>query len=103
MAFLKSKQYTPISTPLFISEEYMRKTCQLSDFKENLYQIGQEEDQSKLFLIATSEQPLSCYYANEVFLEKELNEPIKFAGHSQCFRKEAGAHGKEAWGLYRTH
>jgi len=52
-------------------------------------------------LIATSEQPISAYYRKEILESKDL--PIKFAGISTCFRKEAGSHGKEVWGLFRIH
>lgn len=53
------------------------------------------------YLIATSEQPISSYYMNETLEKKEL--PIKFGGVSTCFRKEAGAHGKDTWGVFRVH
>jgi len=52
-------------------------------------------------LIATSEQPIASFHRNEWIEPKKL--PIKYAGWSTCFRKEAGGHGKEAWGLFRVH
>lgn len=61
----------------------------------------QEEDRDDLFLIATSEQPLCALHSGQVLEEKQL--PIKYAGYSSCFRKEAGAHGKDCWGIFRIH
>jgi seryl-tRNA synthetase len=52
-------------------------------------------------LIATSEQALAAYYRGEVIEPKQL--PIKMGGYSSCFRKEAGAHGKDIHGLFRVH
>ena len=53
------------------------------------------------YLIATSEQALAAYYRGEVIEPKQL--PIKMGGYSSCFRKEAGAHGKDIHGLFRVH
>jgi len=60
-----------------------------------------EDEHGEYFLIATSEQPISGFYRNEYLAENEL--PKKFAGLSTCFRKEAGAHGRDVWGIYRVH
>ncbi len=54
-----------------------------------------------MYLIATAEQPISCMYRNEWLEKTEL--PKRFAGISPCFRKEAGAHGKDTWGIFRVH
>jgi len=54
-----------------------------------------------LYLIATSEHPMAAMFMNEVLKEDDL--PIKLAGASPCFRKEAGAHGKDTRGIFRTH
>ena len=53
------------------------------------------------YLIATSEQPVCSFHQNEWLQPKDL--PKKYAGYSTCFRKEAGAHGKDAWGIFRVH
>ena len=53
------------------------------------------------YLIATSEQPISALHMDEWLAEDEL--PKKYAGYSTCFRREAGSHGKEAWGIFRVH
>ena len=53
------------------------------------------------YLIATSEQPISAFHMDEWLSAAEL--PKRYAGYSTCFRREAGSHGKEAWGIYRVH
>lgn len=101
--FLESKGYTPVQTPFFMLKEAMAKTAQLSQFDEELYKVTEDPDKPETdkYLIATSEQPLSAMHEGEWLQERDL--PIKYAGYSTCFRKEAGAHGKDAWGLFRVH
>jgi len=79
----------------------MSETCQLSDFEDQLYKVQGNGKDQEFFLIATSEQPISGYFRQEWLNSKQL--PCKFAGYSSCFRKEAGAHGKETWGIFRIH
>ena len=85
----------------------MEATCQLSDFAENLYQVeGGEDEEGKansepLYLIATSEQPISALHMNEWIEPKSL--PYRYAAYSTCFRKEAGSHGRDVWGIFRIH
>jgi hypothetical protein len=83
--------------------DYMAKTAQLEQFDEELYKVVEGKDVEDKYLIATSEQPLSAMFADEWMTEKDLEKPLKFAGYSTCFRKEAGSHGRDAWGLYRVH
>jgi len=59
------------------------------------------DGQDEKYLIATSEQPISAFHMDEWLSEDQL--PIKYAGYSTCFRREAGAHGKDAWGIFRVH
>ncbi len=59
---------------------------------------GEDDDK---YLIATSEQPISAFHSDERMEPKSL--PIKYAGYSTCFRKEAGKHGKDTWGIFRVH
>ena len=99
--FLVDKGYDPIQPPFFMKAEYMAKTAQLEQFDEELYKVIEDKDGEEKYLIATSEQPLSAMFADEWLTEKEL--PMKFAGYSSCFRKEAGSHGRDAWGLFRIH
>jgi seryl-tRNA synthetase len=79
----------------------MAETCQLSDFEESLYKVVGGKDEEPCFMVATSEQPISALYRNEWIDPTEL--PLRYAGVSSCFRKEAGAHGKDVWGIFRVH
>ncbi|RMZ86054.1 hypothetical protein DV737_g143, partial [Chaetothyriales sp. CBS 132003] len=99
--FLYSRGYDPIQPPFFMKAEYMAKTAQLEQFDEELYKVVEGKEAEDKYLIATSEQPLSSMFADEWMAPADL--PIKFAGYSSCFRKEAGAHGRDAWGIYRVH
>jgi len=93
--------YTQLQTPFMMRREMMAKCAQLEDFDEQLYKVsGDSED---LYLIATSEQPIACYHSDEWFDEPGKTLPIRYAGYSTCFRKEAGSHGKDTWGLFRIH
>ncbi|KAJ1735767.1 Cytosolic seryl-tRNA synthetase [Coemansia biformis] len=101
LQFLGGKGYTKIQTPFFMRREVMAKTAQLSQYDEELYKItGDGEDK---YLIATSEQPISAFHMDEWFEKPSEQLPIKYAGYSTCFRKEAGAHGKDTKGTFRVH
>lgn len=101
LEFLDSKGYTPLQTPQFMLKEYMAKTAQLSQFDEELYKVQDGEPQNDKYLIATSEQPISAFHADEWLQKQEL--PIRYAGFSSCYRREAGSHGRDAWGIFRVH
>ncbi|MCJ1399964.1 Cytosolic seryl-tRNA synthetase [Xylographa trunciseda] len=102
LEFLWRKGYKPNQPPHFMLREYMAKTAQLEQFDEELYKVTDDgEKHTDKYLIATSEQPLSAIHEGEWLQDKDL--PIKYAGFSTCYRKEAGAHGKDAWGIFRVH
>jgi len=102
LEFLWRKGYKPNQPPQFMLRDSMAKTAQLEQFDEELYKVTESDDKSTdKYLIATSEQPLSALHDGEWLQEKDL--PIKYAGYSTCYRKEAGAHGKDAWGIFRVH
>lgn len=103
MDFLEDKSYTPVEPPYFMSRETMAKTAQLEQFDEELYKVQEKVDDPSTdkYLIATSEQPISAMHEGEWLDNPDL--PIKYAGYSTCFRKEAGSHGKDAWGIFRVH
>ncbi|KAE8147360.1 hypothetical protein BDV25DRAFT_34243 [Aspergillus avenaceus] len=102
LEFLWGKGYKPNQPPQFMLREMMAKTAQLEQFDEELYKVTESEDKSTdKYLIATSEQPLSALHDGEWLQDKDL--PVKYAGYSTCYRKEAGAHGKDAWGIFRVH
>ncbi|KAI7861913.1 seryl-tRNA synthetase [Spinellus fusiger] len=101
LSFLARRGYKKLMTPFFMKKEVMAKTAQLSQFDEELYKVVGDGDDK--YLIATSEQPISAFHANEWFEKPAEQLPIKYAGYSTCFRKEAGAHGKDTWGIFRVH
>lgn len=101
LSFLRRRTYTPLQPPYFMKKEAMAKTAQLEQFDEELYKVQGEANSGEMYLIATSEQPISAMHRNEWLQPSEL--PKKYAGISTCFRKEAGAHGKDAWGIFRVH
>ncbi|KAK3378177.1 hypothetical protein B0H63DRAFT_479087 [Podospora didyma] len=100
LEFLSNREYTPLQTPQLMLREQMAKTAQLSQFDEELYKVSGDGDSDK-YLIATSEQPISAFHSDEWLQPGEL--PLKYAGYSTCFRKEAGAHGRDVWGIFRVH
>jgi len=103
IAFLGKRGYTPVQPPYMMKKDIMAGVAQLSQFDEELYKIpcGQEDGSNDKYMIATSEQPICGYHMNEWIREDTL--PLKYAGLSTCFRKEAGSHGKDTWGIFRVH
>lgn len=98
--FLKNKSYTILQPPYFMNKNVMSNVAQLSEFDESLYHVKGEGDQ-EAYLIATSEQPICGFHSGEWISESKL--PIKYCGYSECFRKEAGSHGKDIQGIFRVH
>jgi len=94
---LTKKGYTPTIPPYLMKREAYEGVTALGDFADVLYKVENED----LYLIATSEHPMAAMYMNEVLKEQDM--PLKLAGISTCFRKEAGAHGKDTRGIFRTH
>jgi seryl-tRNA synthetase len=94
---LSKKGYTPIVPPYMMKREAYEGVTSLGDFGDVLYKIEGED----LYMIATSEHPMAAMLMNETLKEAEM--PVKLAGISTCFRKEAGAHGKDTRGIFRTH
>lgn len=110
MNFLANHKYTVLQTPFFMASDMMAKTAQLSEYDDLLYGLGGKnggdngdngDNENDKYLIATSEQPISCYHYNE-WLEKD-QFPIRYCGYSTCFRKEAGSAGKDLRGIFRVH
>lgn len=99
--FLYKRGYTPIQTPNFMNKDLMAKTAQLEEFDEQLYKVLDGDEQNDKYLIATSEQPISAFHADEWLVAKDL--PKNYAGFSSCYRREAGSHGRDAWGIFRVH
>jgi len=103
LEFLRKRNYIALQTPFFMNKEVMGNTAQLEQFDEELYKVvgGTKGAEEEKYLIATSEQPISAFHQNEWLDPNGL--PLRYAGFSTCFRKEAGAHGKDTWGIFRVH
>jgi seryl-tRNA synthetase len=99
IAFLRKKGYTVLQPPYMMKKDVMAGVAQLEQFDEELYKVTGDGDDK--YLIATSEQPICAYHKDEWMDEKGL--PLLYAGISTCFRKEAGSHGKDTWGIFRVH
>lgn len=94
---LLKKGFTLIEPPFMIKRKSYEGVTDLADFETMIYKIEDED----LYLIATSEHPIAAMFMDEVLDKGQL--PMKFAGISPCFRKEAGTHGKYTKGLFRMH
>jgi len=94
---MSKKGYKPIEPPFLIRRKPYEGVVALADFEDVLYKIENED----LYLIATAEHPLASMYMDEVLKAEDL--PLKLVGFSTNFRKEAGAHGKDTRGIFRTH
>lgn len=92
-----SKGYTPVEPPFLMRRKPYEGVVALGDFENDLYKIENED----LYLIATSEHPMAAMFMDEVLKAEDL--PLKLVGVSANFRKEAGAHGKDTRGIFRTH
>jgi len=95
--FIEKKGYTLIQPPYFLRREAIGGAVALSDFEDVIYKI-QDED---LYLIPTSEHALLAQHMGEIIDGKAL--PLRYSGISPCFRKEAGAHGRDTKGIFRIH
>ena len=89
--------FTEVSTPFLVRPEAVRGTGQLPKLADEMYRT----DPDGLWLIPTAEVSITNLHAGETLPEESL--PLKYAGYSPCFRREAGAHGKETRGLTRVH
>jgi len=95
--FLSEKNYTPVQTPYLINRNSMEGAIITEDFEDVIYKIEGDD----LYLIGTSEHALVSMHADEILEGKIL--PLRYAGVSPCFRKEAGAHGRDQKGIFRVH
>ena len=95
--FLIEQKYELFQPPYMIKGDAMRGAIIADDIEDDIYKI-QDQD---MFLIGTSEHAMVAMYKDEILEGKDL--PIKCAAVSPCFRKEAGAHGKDQKGIFRVH
>ena len=95
--FLAKKEYSLIQPPYMINRESMEGAVIADDFEEVIYKVEEED----LYMIGTSEHAMAAMHSKEIIEGKDL--PLRYAGVSPCFRKEAGAHGRDQKGIFRVH
>jgi seryl-tRNA synthetase len=93
---LRQKGFTPVLPPVLVREEAMYGTGFFPTDEVNIYAVERDD----LYLVGTSEVSLAAFHMGEI-LEESL--PIRYAGYSTCFRREAGAAGKDTRGMFRVH
>ena len=97
MAQASANGFIPMITPSLVLPSAMDGTGFLGQAAENVYRVEADD----LYLVGTSEVPLAAYHSDEILDAKEL--PIRYAGWSSCFRREAGTYGKDTRGIIRVH
>lgn len=95
--FMTKKGFELVNPPYMINRAAYEGVTDLADFENVMYKVEQED----LYLIATSEHPLTSMFMEEIFPPDCF--PVKYCGISPCFRKEAGSHGKDTKGIFRGH
>lgn len=96
LEILVGEKFIPMVVPVLLNREAMTGAGYLPAGEEEVYRT-----QDDSFLAGTSEQPLAGYHKDEIIDEKKL--PLRYAGFSSCFRREAGSHGKDVRGILRAH
>jgi seryl-tRNA synthetase len=94
---LVARGFTPVLPPVLVREEAMYGTGFFPTDELNIYGVERDE----LYLVGTSEVPLAAMRSGEILAGDEL--PLRYAGYSTCFRREAGAAGKDTRGMFRVH
>jgi len=89
--------FTPMIPPVLVREEALEGTGFFPEAREQVYEVPKDE----LFLVGTSEVPLAAYHGDEILEASAL--PLRYAGFSTCFRREAGTYGKDTAGIFRVH
>lgn len=95
--FNRSRGFELVNVPYLVSSKTMFGTGQLPKFKDDMYKVENED----LYLISTSEIPVTNLYADEILMPELL--PIKMTCYSACFRQEAGSAGRDTRGIIRQH
>jgi seryl-tRNA synthetase len=95
--FLSKHHYTLVQPPYMIRRRPMVGSIILNDFEDVIYKIEEED----LYMIGTSEHAIASMHMDEILEGTKL--PMRYGGFSPCFRKEAGAHGKDMKGIFRVH
>ena len=95
--FLADKNYSLVQPPYLIKRQSMEGAVIAEDFEDVIYKVEDDD----LYLIGTSEHAMAAMHSDEILDGKNL--PLRYAGVSPCFRKEAGAHGRDQKGIFRVH
>jgi seryl-tRNA synthetase len=97
MGKLTAAGFTPVVPPVLVREQAMEDAGFFPTDRHQVYEV----DGGELFLVGTSEIPLSALHRGEIVESEQL--PIRYAGFSSCFRREAGTYGKDTRGIFRVH
>jgi len=97
LGLLEERGFEPVVPPVLVREEALFGTGFLPDTEQQIYRVPEDH----LYLVGTSEVPLAGLHMGDVLDEGDL--PVRYAGFSPCFRREAGAAGRDARGLFRVH
>ncbi|MFH9061099.1 serine--tRNA ligase [Streptomyces coeruleorubidus] len=97
MAQATAAGFTPMLTPALVRPQSMAGTGFLGQAAQDVYHLAGDD----LYLVGTSEVPLAAYHMDEILDAEKL--PLRYAGFSPCFRREAGSHGKDTRGIFRVH
>ncbi|AWK10059.1 serine--tRNA ligase [Streptomyces spongiicola] len=97
MAQAAEAGFTPMLTPALVRPRAMEGTGFLGQAAENVYHLEKDD----FYLVGTSEVPLAAYHMDEIVDGGKL--PLRYAGFSPCFRREAGTYGKDTRGIFRVH
>jgi seryl-tRNA synthetase len=97
ISLLDEKGFTPVVPPVLVREQALFGTGMLPDTEQQIYAVPDDE----LYLAGTSEVPLASLHGGEIVAPGRL--PLRYAGFSSCFRREAGAAGKDTQGIFRVH
>lgn len=89
--------FIPIITPVLVKPPAMEGTGFLGQAAEDIFRLEKDD----FYLVGTSEVPLAAFHMDEILNSEKL--PLRYAGYSTCFRREAGAHGKDTRGIIRVH
>jgi seryl-tRNA synthetase len=97
LSMLEERGFTPVIPPVLVREQALVGTGMLPDTEQQIYRVPEDE----LYLVGTSEVPLASLHAGEILAAGQI--PQRYAGFSACFRREAGAAGKDTQGIFRVH
>ena len=97
MDLLMPHGFVPMIPPVLVREDALYGTGFFPGDAEQVYSIPEDD----LYLVGTSEVPIAAFHADEIFDAEQL--PVRYAGYSTCFRREAGTYGKDTRGIFRVH